>query len=99
MKKILFILLILSCFNATAQGQQVVTMTTEVKLKSLPDTVITNDVYTSYFSYKYHNPLYVQYKLYKGGGKCDREKEGFRFHVDYTGVASNPIPFPTNTPT
>lgn len=41
------------------------------------DTAITNEVYTSHFSYALHEPLYVVYKLYKGGGNCNRSQ--FRF--------------------
>lgn len=36
------------------------------------DTVIQTAAYTSYFSFELHEPLYVVYKLYKGGGDCDR---------------------------
>lgn len=43
------------------------------------DTVINTGVYKSYFSYSIREPLYVTYTLYKGGGNCDRAKEGFRF--------------------
>jgi endonuclease G len=46
------------------------------------DTVIDKGIYKSYFSYKLKNPLYVTYSLYRGGGPCDREKEGFNFKVD-----------------
>lgn len=42
------------------------------------DTVIKNDILTSYFSYKYHNPLFVKYKLYKGGGDCNRSQFSFK---------------------
>ncbi len=42
------------------------------------DTVIVNDVYISYFSYQYHNPLYVVYKVYQGGGDCDRKAFHFK---------------------
>jgi endonuclease G, mitochondrial len=41
------------------------------------DTVIKNEVYTSYFSYHLHEPLYVKYVLYQGGGDCSRA--GMRF--------------------
>lgn len=44
------------------------------------DTVIQKGIYTSYFSYKEHNPLYVVYKLYKGGGTCSRA--AFKFITD-----------------
>lgn len=41
------------------------------------DTVITTPIYTSYYSYKTHTPLFVVYKLYKGGGDCSRDKLKF----------------------
>lgn len=42
------------------------------------DTIIKNDILTSYFSYKYYNPLFVKYKLYKGGGDCNRSQFSFK---------------------
>lgn len=36
------------------------------------DTIIVNKEYKSYFSYEVKNPLYVIYKLYKGGGDTPR---------------------------
>jgi len=36
------------------------------------DKVIQTPIYTSYFSYTTHTPLYVIYKLYHGGGKVSR---------------------------
>ena len=41
------------------------------------DTVIRTSIYTSYFNYSLHEPLYVVYSLYKGGGKCDRSGDVF----------------------
>jgi endonuclease G len=46
------------------------------------DTLINNGVYESLYSYKYGQPTYVKYKLYKGGGNCNRKSEGFFFHGD-----------------
>lgn len=46
------------------------------------DSIIDKKIYTSFFSFKYKAPLYVTYNLYKGGGDCDRQKEGFTFKVD-----------------
>ena len=43
-----------------------------------PDTVICNDVFTSYYSIKYHCPLVVQYRLYQGGGDCQRGSTTFK---------------------
>jgi len=45
-----------------------------------PDTTINNGTYTSYFSYKFKEPLCVSYILYKGGGDCSRD--GFHFKND-----------------
>ena len=44
------------------------------------DTIIKTSVYESHFSFKYKNPLHVKYKLYKGGGDCNRSQ--FKFKVD-----------------
>lgn len=43
------------------------------------DTVINNGIYKSYFSYSIRDPLYVTYTLFKGGGNCDRNAQGFHF--------------------
>lgn len=63
MKKLILVSLLF--FVLKAQGQQV-------------DTVIHNDVYTSYFNYQLHEPLYVVYKLYQGGGECSRKAFHFK---------------------
>jgi endonuclease G len=44
------------------------------------DTIINTGIYKSYFCYKYKEPLYVTYNMYKGGGDCSRE--GFNFIND-----------------
>ncbi len=36
------------------------------------DTTITNEAYTAYVNKELGEPLYVKYKLYKGGGDCKR---------------------------
>jgi DNA/RNA endonuclease G (NUC1) len=41
------------------------------------DTIIHAPNYTSYYSCKLHNPLFVIYKLYKGGGSCSRVSDKF----------------------
>ncbi len=41
------------------------------------DTLIVNDAYTSCFSKTLHEPIYVSYKLYKGGGECSRKSMKF----------------------
>ena len=46
------------------------------------DTVLDKIIYESYFNFKVREPLYVTYNLFKGGGDCDRDEEGFRFFVD-----------------
>ena len=42
------------------------------------DTVIHTSIYTSYFSNTLHEPLFVAYKLYKGGGDCSRSGMTFK---------------------
>lgn len=42
------------------------------------DTIFNNGFYKSYFSYQLQEPLYVTYKLYKGGGECGRESFNFK---------------------
>jgi DNA/RNA endonuclease G (NUC1) len=42
------------------------------------DTIINNGHYTSYYSYTLKQPHYVIYKLYKGGGNCDRRGMTFK---------------------
>ena len=41
------------------------------------DKIIKTQIYTSYFSYQVHNPLFVSYKLYHGGGTCSRSDLSF----------------------
>ena len=42
------------------------------------DTVIDMGVYKSHYSYDLKEPLYVEYKLYKGGGSCSRSAFKFK---------------------
>jgi len=42
------------------------------------DTVIVKEAFTSYFSYQLHEPLYIVYNLYKGGGDCSRKSVQFK---------------------
>lgn len=42
------------------------------------DTVVTNTVLKSYFSYETRTPLFVTYILYKGGGDCSRKGMTFK---------------------
>ena len=64
-KKITLLLLLLPIF-----------LKAQVKI----DTVLVTPIYKSYFSYKLKEPVFLYYKLYKGGGDCSRE--GFRFKND-----------------
>lgn len=43
-------------------------------------SVVNLGVYTVNFSNALHEPLWISYKLYRGGGDCSRTK--FRFHND-----------------
>ena len=63
LKKIIIIILILYTHYVKAQ---------------IVDTIIVTNAYTSYYSYSLHEPLYVVYKLYKGGGDCDRKAFHFK---------------------
>lgn len=51
-------------------------------LSAQKDTVVNVGIYESYYSYTIGQPVNVVYKLYKGGGDCDRKEEGFRFKRD-----------------
>lgn len=46
------------------------------------DTVIHTGIYVSYYSFEVKNPIYVSYKLYKGGGNCNRKKLRFTNEKD-----------------
>jgi len=48
--------------------------------QSTYDTIIRNGVYESYYDIDIKQPLFVTYKMYKGGGDCSRA--GFRFKND-----------------
>lgn len=41
------------------------------------DTIVKTPIYTSYFNDSLHEPLYVVYTLYKGGGDCSRTGDVF----------------------
>jgi endonuclease G len=72
-RKTMLLVLFLHAFNIQAQQA---------------DTVIHNDIYTSYFSYQLHDPLYVVYKLYHAGGDCDRKA----FHFKTGGLPLSAVP-------
>lgn len=42
------------------------------------DTVINAGIYKSYYNYELKQPIYVSYKLYKGGGPCSRKGMSFK---------------------
>ena len=42
------------------------------------DTIFQNAAYSSYYSFQLKAPIAVEYKLYKGGGDCNRSKFHFR---------------------
>jgi endonuclease G len=42
------------------------------------DKIIKTQIYTSYFSYTTHTPLFVIYELYHGGGNCSRSDMSFQ---------------------
>ena len=48
-----------------------------IPLISYSQDTIVNKILTSYFSNTYHNPTHVSYKLYKGGGDCNRSNLSF----------------------
>jgi len=62
MKKYLLIILLMS--TIWSQAQKI-------------DTIIKMPNYTSYYSYQLHNPIFVIYSLFKGGGSCSRDKDRF----------------------
>lgn len=43
-------------------------------------SIVHTTIYTVNFSNNLHEPLWISYKLYRGGGECSRTK--FRFHND-----------------
>lgn len=73
MKKILLLLLIIVNFNVYSSID-----TLKSKKESTQDTIIKSKILECHFSYKYRNPIYVKYTLYKGGGDCNRSKYHFK---------------------
>jgi endonuclease G len=65
MKKITSILLALLIFSNSLISQKV-------------DLVVDKEIYKSYFSKVLKVPLFVEYKLYQGGGKASRKGMKFR---------------------
>jgi endonuclease G, mitochondrial len=64
MKKFLFSIFLLLSFSGSIVAQ----------------IIVDKGIYKVNFSNTYHEPMYVTYILYKGGGDCDRAK--FRFKND-----------------
>lgn len=52
------------------------------------DTIIKKDIFTSYYSFKLKNPIILTYKLYKGGGECERSQ--FHFKIDSSSKIAKP---------
>lgn len=71
MKKTIILILIMLSFKAFSQ----------IKV----DTIIKTEILESYFSYDCKNPLYIKYKLYQGGGDCNRSQ----FHFKTGGVENS----------
>lgn len=74
-KKIVTILALISSLITVSQN------TLFIKTAQI-DTIIITPAYTSYYSFKYLNPIAVTYTLYHGGGDCSRAK--YSFHNDLT---------------
>ena len=70
MKKILIFCLLLAYLSPFCQ------------IKARKDTLVNNGLYEALYSFTNGQPVYVKYKLYKGGGDCNRKKEAFNFKRD-----------------
>jgi len=54
------------------------------------DTIIRNDIYTSYFNNQLHEPLFVVYKLYEAGGECSRKSLRFKTGgLEYSAISKD----------
>jgi endonuclease G len=53
-----------------------------ITLQYAAQIIFNTGIYKVNFSNELHVPRYVSYYLYKGGGPCDRQKEGFTFKND-----------------
>jgi len=51
-------------------------------LSGMAQIIVNKGIYKVNFSNELHVPRWVSYTLYKGGGPCDRNKEGFTFKND-----------------
>ncbi len=52
-----------------------------ISIAQTVDQVVKTQIYTSYFSNQTHTPLFVIYKLYKGGGTSSRKDMTFSTQV------------------
>ncbi len=68
------LLLFLLFISIEAKSQIKIDTISQIKI----DTIIKSEILESHFSYKYHNPVFIVYKIYKGGGNCNRSKFVFR---------------------
>jgi endonuclease G len=60
-KKLLTLLILSLCLSVYSQNK--------------PNAIIKNDAYVAYVDTTIKMPIYVQYKLYKGGGNCERSNK------------------------
>ena len=51
--------------------------------------IYQTSVYTVNFSNKFHEPLWVSYKLYQGGGECERKSFHFINDIESLQTATN----------
>src|SRR4051812_10562805 len=51
--------------------------------------IIDKGIYKTNFSNKFHQPRYVSYTLYKGGGDCDRRHFSFKNDIDSAMTATD----------
>lgn len=75
MKQYIFII-ILSCVSIFGYSQTV-------------DTIFTTPIYKSYFCKTYKQPLFVTYKLYRGGGDISRDGMSFKGVKGVTATSAN----------
>lgn len=53
-------------------------LTCLVTSPAISQIIVDKGIYKANFSNKFHQPRYVSYYLYKGGGSCDRKKFTFK---------------------
>jgi len=79
MKRLVLLFLLLSATSSSAQQF---------------DTIISTAAYQSYFNSAKHEPVIVVYKLFHGGGDCDRSK--FHFKNDTGLPTAKPVDYAGN---